>query len=513
MERRIITGLITSTSFINQIENVWDAQLLESSTARMLAGWVFEYYRKYQKCPGKEIENIFYQKLRDNKISKEIGEEIETEILPSLSKEYEENGINLNYLLDSTHQYLQEKHLEQHSQTIQTLVEQGELTEAEKTASEYKALARESGQDLDLSSETALLRVEKAFTQASSPVVKYPRQLGQFWNDQLVKGKLVALMAPEKRGKTWWLMDMAMRAARQKKKVAFFQAGDMTEDEQIMRMCIHITKKSNLEKYSGKMFQPVRDCVLNQLGTCTKEVRECDFGVFEGRTIKELRKDVTLEELKEAWKDNPDYLPCSSCKAYNYQHIGAVWLEEVNTGNALTMEQAKEAVDKFFIQNKRRFKLSSHANDTLSIKEINALLDVWERQEDFIPAIIVIDYADLLVPDNSGIEFRHQQNKIWKGLRNLSQVRDCLVVTATQADAASYEQNRLKLKNFSEDKRKYAHCTAMYGLNQDPKDREKGLKIMRINEIIKREGSFSNANEVTVIQNLERGRPYLGSFW
>jgi len=53
VERRIITGLITSTEFIQQIESIWDTQLLESSTARMLAGWVFEYYKKYQKAPGK----------------------------------------------------------------------------------------------------------------------------------------------------------------------------------------------------------------------------------------------------------------------------------------------------------------------------------------------------------------------------------------------------------------------------------------------------------------------------
>jgi len=512
IERKIIIGLVTSTEFNQQIENVWDTSLLESSTARMIAEWCTTYYAKYKKAIGKNIESLYYQKLRENKIAKDVAEEIETEILPGLSKEYEEQGINLNYLLDSTHQYLQEKHLEQHSQEIQTLVDQGELTEAEKLASEYKALARESGQDLDLSSETALLRIEKAFTQASTPVVKYPRQLGQFWNHQLVKGKLVSLMAPEKRGKSFWLLDIAIRATRQKKKVAFFQAGDMTEDEQLMRICIHLTKKSNLDKYNGKMMQPVRDCVYNQLSTCTKEVRECDFGIFEGKTIKEIRNDITLEELKEAWKDNPDYTPCSTCKAYNYQHIGAVWLEEVNTGQPLNVEQAKEAVDKYFIQNKRRFKLSSHANDTLSLKEINALLELWEK-DDFIPELIVIDYADLLVPDNSGIEFRHQQNKIWKGLRNLSQVRDCLVITATQADAASYEQNHLKLKNFSEDKRKYAHANAVYGLNQDVKDREKGIGIMRINEIVVRDGAFSNSNEVIVIQNLRRGRPYLGSFW
>ena len=66
---------------------------------------------------------------------------------------------------------------------------------------------------------------------------------------------------------------------------------------------------------------------------------------------------------------------------------------------------------------------------------------------------------------------------------------------------------------FKKDKRKYAHVTACYGLNQDPKDREKRLGIMRINEIVIREGDFSNAHEVTILQNLKRGRPFLSSFW
>ena len=512
IEKRIIIGLIVSTEFIQQIQNIWDSQLLESQMAKRLAGWCMDYFHKYNKAPGKDIEGIFYQKLKEG-LTKDIAEEIEEEILPKLSEEYENTSFNLNYLLDQTHDYLQERHLEQHSQEIQALVSLGELTEAEKLAGEYKSLARESGQDLDLSSETALLRIEKAFRQASTPVVKYPRQLGEFWNTQLVKGKLVALMGPEKRGKTWWLMDMAMRGTRQKVKVAFFQAGDMTEDEQLMRLSIYLTKKSNLKKYSGKMFQPIRDCVLNQLDTCDKEERECSFGVFEGRLAKELRQEVTMEELKDAYKENPDYVACSNCKAYQYQRIGAVWIEEVDAGNPLTVDEAKEAINKFFIQPKRYFKLSTHANDTLSIKEIKALLDIWEKQDDFIPALVIIDYADLLIPEDFRMEYRHQQNQIWKGLRNISQVRDCLVVTATQTDADSYNQYRLKMKNYSEDKRKYGHVTAMFGLNQDPKDREKEIGLMRINEIVIREGAFSNLNEVTVLQNLKRGRPYLGSFW
>jgi hypothetical protein len=97
-------------------------------------------------------------------------------------------------------------------------------------------------------------------------------------------------------------------------------------------------------------------------------------------------------------------------------------------------------------------------------------------------------------------------------LRAISQERHSLVVTATQADARSYAQNTLNLSNFSEDKRKYAHVTAMYGLNQDPKGREKMLGIMRINELVVREGIFNANNDVIILQDLRSGRPFLESY-
>jgi len=150
-------------------------------------------------------------------------------------------------------------------------------------------------------------------------------------------------------------------------------------------------------------------------------------------------------------------------------------------------------------------------NGTLTVGKIRSLLSLWEKRDGFVADLIVIDYADLLTSERGG-EFRHQQNEIWKALRGLSQEFHCLVVTATQADAASYEQKRLKLKNFSEDKRKYAHVTAMYGLNQDPNDREKQIGLMRINEFVLREGDFANVIEVYVLQKLKKNRPLLGSY-
>lgn len=85
-----------------------------------------------------------------------------------------------------------------------------------------------------------------------------------------------------------------------------------------------------------------------------------------------------------------------------------------------------------------------------------------------------------------------------------------MIVTATWSDAASYDKNTLSLSNFSEDKRKYGHVTAMYGLNMN--EEEKRIGIMRFNELVIREGAFERMNQVRVLQCLAIGRPLLDSF-
>jgi len=512
IERQIVIGLITSSDYLQQIKGIWNIQLLESPTAKRLAGWCWEYFGKYNKAPGKDIEGIYYSKLKGNKFPKEVAEEIEQDILPGLSSEYEKGEFNLEYLLQETRKYFQERHLSLFSDSIQALIAVDDLTEADKIASEYKPLSSGVRDDLDLGDPLVLDRVDKAFTEANNSLFKYPRQLGEFWNPQLVRGGFIALMASEKRGKTFWLLDMAIRACINKCNVAFFQAGDMTESQQLKRICVYLAKKSDQSRYCGPISEPVRDCVFNQLNECEKKERLCSFGVFEGRTVDKLRSEITLDDLIKAYDENKDYVPCANCVEYDNKRWGAVWIKKVDVGKPLTVEEAKEAMSEFFLKNSRHFKLSSHANDTLSVKEIRAILSIWEKQDQFIPDVIVIDYADLLASDEK--EERAKQNKVWKELRRLSQEKgQPLVITATQADANSYEKNRLALNNFSEDKRKYAHVTAMWGLNQDPKGREKKIGIMRINEIVIREGEFANINEVTVLQNLKRGRPFLTSYW
>lgn len=509
IERKILIGFISSTEFLQQLDSVWKDRYFESTVLKRISKWCWDYFRKYRKAPGNDIEGIIYQRSKD--WTKDQLEELEDDILPGLSDEYEE-GWDITYLLGETKKFISERKLILFSEDIKSLVSDGQLLEAENLASKYKPGLLNENTSIDLSSDQALIQLEQAFIESYDPVIIYPKALGKFWNLQMVRGGFVALLAPEKRGKTFMMMDMAIRACRQGKKVAFFQAGDMTEKQQLKRMAIHLSKKSDLEKYAGKQWEPVRDCVLNQLDICTKSVRECDFGIFYNKTENQVKYETEFEDLKKAYEDFPEYKPCWNCNEYESDRLGTVWLKKIDVGDPLTYKQAEKHWKHFFQRYKRSFKLATYANGTLTVREILAVLDIWERQDNFLPELIVIDYADLLVPDIKQ-EFRHQQNEIWRGLRAISQMKNQpLVVTATQADADSYTKNKLSMKNFSEDKRKFAHVTAMYGLNQDPGGREKKLKLMRINEIVVREDGFDMNNQVFVLQNLSRGIPVLGSY-
>ena len=85
IERKIIIGCITSTKFLRQIKEIWAPELIGSPTARRISDWCWEYYNEFEKAPGKDIQDIFFTKLKDKNIPKEIAEEIEEDIFPSLS--------------------------------------------------------------------------------------------------------------------------------------------------------------------------------------------------------------------------------------------------------------------------------------------------------------------------------------------------------------------------------------------------------------------------------------------
>ena len=52
------------------------------------------------------------------------------------------------------------------------------------------------------------------------------------------------------------------------------------------------------------------------------------------------------------------------------------------------------------------------------------------------------------------------------GLRSIAMEFNCCIITATQSDSGAYSQLRQGRGNFSEDKRKASHVSALIGLNK-----------------------------------------------
>lgn len=140
LERKIIIGLITSTEFCIKIKEIWDIRLIESTTAKRLAGWVWEYFSKYNKAPGRDIEGIYYSKIKTANFPKDVAEEIEQDILPGLSREYENETLNVPYLLEETEKHFNERHIQLFTDNIQALLSAGELSEAQRLVKEFKSL-------------------------------------------------------------------------------------------------------------------------------------------------------------------------------------------------------------------------------------------------------------------------------------------------------------------------------------------------------------------------------------
>lgn len=512
-ERKMVIGLIANDEYIKRVRKIVEPHYIPTQAAKLLAQWSIEYFDKYRKAPVRDIAGIYQEKVKQGIVSKELAAEMEEDILADLSTEWEEYGINLESLVPDTYAYFNHNRLEYLKDEITVLLEKGEVDAADKVIEAYRQ-HQQPEQEINLSNKEELqTAVKKAFNEVYEPLIYYPGAAGELFNSQMVRGAFVAFLAPEKRGKTTIKIDAAIRGASQGNKVAVFQAGDMTENQQVRRIAIRVAGKSDKEKYCGKQYFPVRDCFYNQVDMCSDKMRECDHGVFEDKNwadIRQARSEITHEDLVEAYKAEPHYKPCYNCDKWHNEACGMPFLEERDIKHPLEEQEALTVLEEYFVTKHRNLRISTHSTGTLSVAMMRGILEQW-KLEDFVPDIIIVDYADIM--DGGKAEERHRQNNIWRDLRGLNQDTNTLLITATQADANSYTKDTLGLGNFSEAKTKYAHVTAFYGLNQDPQGREKKLGILRINELLLREDSFDINRQVTLLQALNIGRPIMASYF
>ena len=448
-EREILTAMIVDKIVLGKVVSKWDPRIFESLWANLVGGWCVEYFEKYKKAPKAHIEGLF-------EVWAEGGVDNDTvllvdKFLGGLSDDYEtvRREINSDYMIDKAGRYFSKVRLRRFAQQLQGDLDLGRLKKVKDRIINYAPFQMGGDEGVNVLEDKNAVR--EVFSAVEKDLVVYNEALKHFFKSTLTRDALVAVMGPEKRGKTFWLMDIAWRAVVQRRRVAMFQVGDMSQNQMIRRFAVRAAGKP-LNRKSSNI--PI---------SITHEPGEDFCQVTHKR--KEFKEGLSEEDVYQGFERRVK-----------------------SSGGDGTL-----------------LKLSTHPNSTLSVKGIEAILQGWERGG-WIPDVIVIDYADILdMGPTRGDDNRSPINSTWEQLRAMSQRRHCLVVTATQADAASYSQRVMNMGNFSEDKRKYAHVTGMFGLNQTPGEKELG--IYRLNWIALRERDYDLNKLVYVAGCLGVGRP------
>lgn len=447
--------MIVKSSVLSRVSQKWPREgLFKSEWSNLIAGWCVSFYKKFNKAPKRAIQT-YYSRWAGKNADKEVQNLVE-KFLVGLSSEYEKigRGINTDYVLDVAGRYFNQVRVDRLRAGLEEDLDVGDIEKALHKIGDFTKLDMGMGSTIKLLNDQESIR--RAFEESNEPLIVYPGALGRFFGDAFQRDSFISFLGPEKRGKSWWLMDVAWMAAEQRRKVAYFVLGDMSEGQVQMRFGTRAsgipTKVKDPVKFPVKFLRPKMRHGLARVE----------------HSFRRYKKALTW---RKAWKAYQKFLKDKVRSKESYIRL------QVLPANGISVDGVDEQIR------------------------------LWS-QDGWVPDVVVVDYADNLDMPDGGDEVRHQINQTWKKMRGVAQRWHLCFVTATQANAASYEDSLsfvITRKNFSEDKRKLAHVTGMIGLNQTATERKLG--IYRLNWVLRREGEFSEYRPVYVAGSLSLGRP------
>lgn len=454
-ERRILIGMIVNTTVLGRMSSKWQDRMFRSRWANIIAQWCLKYYKKYDKPPMQQIESLYEtwaEKSKDETVVTLVEK-----FLYSISDEYEDlkEEINPEYVIDLAGKYLNKVKLERLVEQIEEDIEQGHSDKSIEHVTAFNRVEMGVGAGINVMQDIEVIR--QAFAVTAEPIIKYPSKLGEFFANDLLPSCFISFMGKAGVGKSWWLMDIAYRAALQRKRVAYFEVGDMGQTPTMLRL---IKRAAGRPLTSGDYEYPL---------SIDRKPKKKPYIEFESKSVK---GDIS-------WRD----------AVRNFRRI---------------MKKRIKSKDSYL-------KLSCHYNSTLSVMGLESILNEWIL-DGWIPDVVIIDYADILLMEYADKEGRDCINETWKRLRALSQKFHVLLVTATQGDAGSYDKKMIGMGNFSEDRRKIDSVTGMIGINQTDKWEEE-VGLYRLNWIKRREAKRWSRRCVHVASCLDIANPCVKSCW
>lgn len=490
IENQIATAMITSTKFLMETEKLFTPEYIKNSFAKIICFWCIDYFKRYKKAPQNHIKDIFLMESELG-MTKE-DKEIIGIFLSKLSSKYsEEQSINSDYVRDNAFNYFKLRELEIRTVEAQRLLSIGKVEEAEEQFTQFKKIAYQtSGWFNPFESK----EVFEVFDEDEEGIFRLPGALGHIVGP-LERDWFIAVLAPFKRGKTWFLQEMAVRGLFQRLKVVFISLEMKRKNikERIYKRITGFGSKTGEDVF----LYPVFDCELNQTGECERQERRNQIQL-RAKNSPKPDFDVDME-----------YRPCAYCREHfisDYQL--ETWYEVIEVPQ-FEFSKTKKTVQAFMNMYGDNLRAISYPRMTASISDIRRDLLLLEQHEQFIPDIIIIDYADILKPVSSKGKKLDDIDDIWKMLASMAAERHCILFTASQGTRGAIYKSDMAQDDLAEWIGKLGHVDLFVGLSQTKE--EKHSKIIRVNGLVHRHKEIDENLFALMLQQLETGQFSLDS--
>lgn len=487
-ENQIITGMITSTKFLSEIRSVYASEYFQNSFAKVIGFWCMDYFDQYKKAPGIHIKDIYNIETEEGLADED--KEIIAIFLDKLSKQYSEGQeINADYIRDNAFSYFRKRSLELSTDKMQKLLNIGKIDEAEEVLLNHKKVAYQLSGWFNPFDNKEIL---DTFLDDEQEYFALPGAIGHILG-KMERDWFIAVLAPFKRGKSFFLQEMAVRALYQKFKVVFISL-EMQKKNLKERLYRRLTAFGN--KYQEDVFiYPAFDCVYNQDGSCGRKERINRIPLIVDGAIPEFNEDL-------------EYRPCAYCRDHHIAgYAMTTWFEPM-TRPKFDFKPTKSILKSIETMYGNNIRYMSYPRFTAGLSDIRRDLYLLEQKEEFIPDIIIIDYADILKPDTKG-DKRNQIDDIWKMLASMAAERHCILFTASQGTRGSIYKPDVTQEDLAEWIGKLGHVDIFLGLNQTKADKKS--KLLRVNVLVHRHKEIDESLHALLLQQLEVGQFSLDS--
>lgn len=440
MERVILSAIIFNDAVLGAASSAYLQcdHLFRSDISNYILRFCVAYYLKHKTAPANAITTLPAEvQEKDEQLAKRI-----TTLLETLEKPKTDNS---ERLIELAAKYYEKVQIERLSDTVQAKVSRDDTEGAIEAITGYKRISTGITTGVNPLVDEETIKAVYADDSWRSLLNFKQEDCKAFFGDTFCRSSFVVINASEKAGKSSMILELALMAAYQGRPVAYFEAGDMSQQQVFRRIYQRIAK------------HPRRAGIVRIPTSIT--VNDQDYGEDNPFT-------VTFDNVQYQ-EDMSAEIALNACRKWNMDLSGKSW----------------------------NWKFSAHPQD-LTVPKMEMILDEWERVDGFIPDFIFIDYADLLQSVGRNLEFRHLIFDTFNRLRGLSLARKCCLVTATQATADSYDASVQTRRYLSEDKRKASTPTAIIALSANQYEREN--QVSKLNFIIRRDDACNEYEQLYV---------------